>query len=638
MSTHKYFDRICIVVLIATIVATVLFMNGKNLGLASVIDEDAETYEGDVNFTKNDYNGTWEKEDACTITLDGDSAKVKGNGAYFYGNRLVIAGGGYYEVSGELNAGQIVVDAYDSSKVFIKLDGASVYCPDDAAIRVDQADKVFLTLAAGTENSLSSGETYSDDALSDGSGGVIFSHDDLTINGSGSLDITASYKHGIDANDDLVITGGKISVTAPEDAIHVNDDFKFTGADLTINAGDDAIHADENILVAGGSILINECYEGLEALTIDVQDGNIEVYPSDDGFNANGSSQSSFGGFGGGPGKASDTDATEDDASEEDSDEDTWVHISGGTVTIINRSGMDADGIDSNGDIVISGGVVRVSLNGGGTNNAIDYGSESGGVFRVDGGTVVACGGSTMMEAASDSSTQCTVLYNFDETTQDNTYVSLADEAGNELAGWEVPCGFNSLTFSCPGIKQGKTYNIRLGEETAEITFDLTSVSLGNSEGGFGGFGGFGGGFGGFGGGRHNKEDSESGDDESESLSDRSGDSDFTPPEMPTDGEGFTPPEMPADGGDFTPPEMPDGEDFTLPDMPKDGGDFSPPGFGQGGDFTGPGQETEQEEAVDVSKGTPVTELSSDVWIWVGVSVASLILALVLIVLYRRRR
>ena len=79
MSTHKYFDRICIAVLITTILATVLFMNGKSLGLVSVIDEDAETYEGDVNFTKNDYNGTWEKEDACTITLDGDSAKVKGN-------------------------------------------------------------------------------------------------------------------------------------------------------------------------------------------------------------------------------------------------------------------------------------------------------------------------------------------------------------------------------------------------------------------------------------------------------------------------------------------------------------------------------------------------------------------------------
>lgn len=597
MSTHKYFDRICIIVLVITLVVTVLFINGKKLGLISVVDEDAETYEGDANFTKNDYNGIWNKEDACVITLKGDSAKVKGNGAYFYDNKLVIAGGGYYVLSGSLDSGQIVVDAYDSSKVFMKLNGVEMYCPDDAALRVDQADKVFLTLAEGTENKLSSGGTYSDEALLDGAGGVIFTHDDLTINGSGTLDITAEYKHGIVANDDLVITGGRISVTAPEDAFHVNDAFKFTGAALTVNAGDDAIHADERILVAGGSILINECYEGMESLTVDIQDGDVEIHPSDDGINANGGSQDMFGDFGGGPGGLRDTAEKEETGTEDSTDEETWVHISGGTVTIINDSGMDADGIDSNGDILITGGDVRVSLNGSGTNNAIDYGSESGGICKIDGGTVIACGGSSMVEEVSDTSTQCSVLYNLDERTEDGTRVSLTDENGNELIGWEVPCGFTSVNLSCPGIEQGKTYNLCSGDEITEVTFDSTSVTIGNSAGGFGDPGGNGG----PGGGQPGNRTGEDGD--------------------------FTPPDMPSKDGDFTPPDMPSGN-----------GAFTPPDFGRQGGFGGPGGKEKEDESVIVSTGTNVTELSADVWIWLVSSVAVLVLSLVLVRRYSRRR
>ena len=44
--------------------------------------------------------------------------------------------------------------------------------------------------------------------------GVIFSKADLTINGSGTLEIIGNYKHGVVSKDDLVITGGEISVTA----------------------------------------------------------------------------------------------------------------------------------------------------------------------------------------------------------------------------------------------------------------------------------------------------------------------------------------------------------------------------------------------------------------------------------------
>ena len=204
MSTHKNFNIICVGITVLAIVFTILFMNGDKLGLKSVIDEDAEAYEDSEYFTANDQNGSWDDTDATTITLKGDTCKISGNGAYVNGNKVVISGGGKYVISGTWDDGSIVVDAYESSKVFIKLTGVNIYCSDDACFRVNQADKVFLTLLDDTENTFESGEEYSDEALEDGTGGVVFAHDDLTINGYGSLNITANYKHGIDANDDLI--------------------------------------------------------------------------------------------------------------------------------------------------------------------------------------------------------------------------------------------------------------------------------------------------------------------------------------------------------------------------------------------------------------------------------------------------
>ena len=134
-----------------------------------------------------------------------------------------------------------ILIAGNSDKIWILLDGVSLHCDDSAAFLVEQAGKVFLTLADGTENSISSGAEYGSESISAGIDGAIYSRDDLTINGSGSLCVTAAYKHGIVCNDDLVIVGGTLEVTAPQDGIHANDSARLANAELTINAGDDGI-------------------------------------------------------------------------------------------------------------------------------------------------------------------------------------------------------------------------------------------------------------------------------------------------------------------------------------------------------------------------------------------------------------
>lgn len=573
MMTHNNINKICVVVTIIALVLTVLFMNGKKLGLQSVVDEDAETYEDSKYFTANDQRADWDESDATTITLSGDSCKISGNGAYWNEDKVVITGGGYYVITGELNDGSIVVDAYESSKVFIKLNGVNITCSYDACFRIEQADKVFVTLAEGTDNSFESGAEYSDAALEDGTGGAIFAHDDLTINGNGSLSITAAYKHGIDANDDFMIAGGNITISAPKDAIHVNDsvrimnasvtidaqddgivttkedsymymesgtlnitcsgdgvnsagDVIIEGGELNITAGDDGIHSDKNVTVADGYINIPKCYEGIEALTIDVTGGEIEIYPTDDGFNANGGSGDAFGMQGGmngqemnmggpdgnfNPGENFDlssmtsqnestegdtasseqiTDSSGDSSEENNEEKETYINISGGKITIINETGRDADGLDSNGSIYISGGEIFVSLSGNGTNNALDYGSENNGICEINGGTVIACGGSGMIEEISTTSTQASIMYNLSSTAKANTTVKLTSSDGTEMLSYEIPCSYSSVVVSTPEMKQGETYTLNMGDTEEVITLDSVAGTFGTAVSTMGGMGG----------------------------------------------------------------------------------------------------------------------------------------------------
>ena len=317
---------------------------------------------------------------------------------------------------------------------------------------------------------------FSQEAEAAGMDGTVFSRDDLSINGMGSLTVSASEAHGIVGNDDLVIAGGKITVDAALDALHANDGLRITSAEMQLNAGDDGIsltgteselylesgnieitaadsglsagnlihivggtlkihsdddgisaardilveggemeisagddgiHADNAVAIREGTVRIPACYEGIEAITIDISGGEIAIYPEDDGLNANGAT----GGFGGRPGGGGpggfgglrpfeenngnmaherpdferpdgpagmpqgnppfEPDATEALTAEaKTSDVDTWIHVSGGSITVVNDVARDADGLDSNGDIIISGGIIRVSLTNSGSNSS----------------------------------------------------------------------------------------------------------------------------------------------------------------------------------------------------------------------------------------------------------------------------
>lgn len=608
MSTGKHFSALCALVLALALAVTVLFMNGEKLGIRVIRDEDSEAHEDSGYFTTNDQNTAWTA--ATTITLSGDTATVSGSGAYANGGSVTIASAGYYDVTGTLTDGSLIVDAGKNAKVFLRLNGVTITCSDDAAIRVDQADKVFLTLAEGTENTVTSGETYSEAALADKTDGAIFAHDDLTINGSGALTVTAAYKHGIAANDSLRITGGKITVTAPADTVHVNDSLHITGAAITLSAGDDAIHSDTSVAILGGSLTVNTCCEGVEAPEILIEDGAVTVTSTDDGINACGTETSD----GSLPG----------------------VTISGGTVTLLNPSGRDADGIDSNGNIDINGGLVYISLVGDGGNCALDYGSENGGACRINGGTVVACGGSTMLETMSENSAQPSLLY-AGTTQAAGTEIALQDSSGETLLTYAAPNSFSAVLVSCPEMATGSTYTLTLGTTSQEIPLTQVATTYGVS-GGMGGDrgGNMGGGMGDMGdmGGRGGMNGGPGGSTPTSGTADSATDDTAFP------GGSGTPPTKPDGDSDSRPsgeaPTRPDGEDGTTdrptppdgdtggtmpaaPDASADGQPVTP----QDGQTT-PDQQAETGESFTLDKNGKVLLLASAAVLALGLTVAFL--------------
>ena len=262
---------------------------------ASDIDFDLELTEStiDTEFTDREKSGSYKASEAVKITLNKTTATVSGSGVKADGSTITITEEGVYIVSGTLEDGQIIVDASDSDKVQIVLDGVHINCKTNAAIYVREADKVFITLAENSSNTLGGGNEYTqiDDNTVDG---VIFSKSNLVCNGTGSLTIEADYKHGIVSKDDLVITGGTYKIAAADNGITAKDQIKILNGSFDIDAANSAVKAKNtddaelgNIYIAGGIFTIEAEQDGFHATgSIVVDDGTITVNSGDDGFHA----------------------------------------------------------------------------------------------------------------------------------------------------------------------------------------------------------------------------------------------------------------------------------------------------------------------------------------------------------------
>ena len=195
--------------------------------------------------------------DPDTYIKLGTETTIEGQGAEVSNNKVTITKAGTYSVSGKVEDGQIIVDAGKEDKVYLILNGADINCSNSAPIYVKNAKKAIISLAEGTENNITDGETYVfEDESSNDPNAAIFSKDDMTIIGSGKLTVNANYNNGIASNDDLKIQSGNIIVNAKNNGIKGKDCINVTDGNITINSKGDGMKADNTTDDSKGYIYI----------------------------------------------------------------------------------------------------------------------------------------------------------------------------------------------------------------------------------------------------------------------------------------------------------------------------------------------------------------------------------------------
>lgn len=464
----------------------------------------------DFAYSDRDRDASYDEAAATKIALTGQGATVSGEGAAVEGSTVIITAAGTYVVSGELTAGSLTVNAGDADKVQIVLSGASIRNEAGPALNIQQADKVFVTLAAGSQNTLADGASYTLAEGEDEPNAALYSKADLTINGTGALTVEGNYRHGVNSKDDLVVTGGTLTVTAKEDGVRGKDCVKVADGSFAITAGGDGVKSNNDedptrgfVSIDGGTFAVEAGDEGFQAATyLRLAGGDAQIKAADHALRSDVEAAMSGGTYvveAGGKGMNPETkftmdggtftvagceegieaqevivndgelnitasddginaavaersDETAEAAVATNASEDCLIQINGGMVTV----DAGGDGLDSNGYVEVNGGVVLASGSAGGGDSALDY--EYG--AKITGGAVILAGATGMAETFTEG-TQPFAMVAAEGAA--GTNLAVTDEAGTVLVSYTVPKAFQCAVVSAPGLTEGATGKVIVG-------------------------------------------------------------------------------------------------------------------------------------------------------------------------------
>ena len=365
MKLKRTFTKVLSIIAAGFIAAAVILTGGTGGMTSASAAAGTPVYSSSDLFTDRDLSQTADQSDAVTFTVtDGEDIRITEAGTYV--------------LSGTASDVTVYVEAGKNDKVQLVLQGLNLTNSDFPCIDVISADKVFVTTSA--DSSLSVTGTFRADG-STNTDGVIFSRSDLTLNGTATLTILST-DNGVVSKDDLKITGGTYIVTANSKAFEANDSIRVLDGTFTIRAGTDGFHAENDednskgyLYIGGGNITIACGDDGLHAATVvQVDDGNVTVTAAE-------GIEGTFVQINGGTVNIT---ASDDgiNAASKSSAVETAAEFNGGTVTVSMGAG-DTDGIDSNGNLYINGGVISVT-----GNSTFDYDgtcSFTGGTVYVNG-------------------------------------------------------------------------------------------------------------------------------------------------------------------------------------------------------------------------------------------------------------
>jgi len=525
--------------------------------VAAEIPVNGETHDDAADYT-------WDAAEEITVQLNGDSITAGSPDVVIDGSTATITAAGTYRLSGSLSDGQVIVETEDEDTVRLILDGVEITSASSAPIYISKADKTILVLAEGSVNTITDGSSYVlADPESDEPNAAIFAISDLTITGTGSLEVNGNYNDGIATKDGLILAAGSISVSvvddgirgkdyvyvkeggitvtaqgdgikadndtdtskgfitidlgrievtsggdaisaqtnvlvsggelildagggsdavidenlsakgikggssvtiangivtidSADDSLHSNNSITINNGVVTLSSGDDGMHADTALTINAGDVRVLKSYEGIESAVITLNNGSVKVNASDDGINVSGGVDGSgimpgghpFGGKQGpgGPPPGQDT---------FNYTGDYYLYINGGLISV----DAGGDGIDSNGAIEMTNGIVIVNGPTQDMNGALDY---MGG-FKMKGGFLVTAGSAGMAQAPDSSSSQNSLLLNLTSAQQAGTTIHIQDSSGKDILTFTPAKAYQSITYSSPYLVTGETYTVFLG-------------------------------------------------------------------------------------------------------------------------------------------------------------------------------
>ncbi len=294
----------------------------------------------------------------CSVHFADSGTTVTGAGVTVSGNVITVTSAGVYALSGCCSNGKVIVEAGDDDEVTLLLNGLELSCSDNSAIECRNAGKLVISIAGGTENTVSDASEYTFPDGSNEPDAALYSRCDLIINGSGVLNVNGNYKDGIKCKDGLKLCGGTINVTSVDDGIKGRDYIIIGGGTININAGGDGLkttNSDDETLgyinMTGGDITIVSKKDAIQAetefamdsgsLTINTGSGSASVEHSNSGDMRN----------------PFDMDSSDNTESMKGIKAGTLIEIKGGEIMI----DAEDDSIHSNGNVLINGGTLKLS-------------------------------------------------------------------------------------------------------------------------------------------------------------------------------------------------------------------------------------------------------------------------------------
>lgn len=386
---------------------------------------------GTLVITGNYNNGVHTTKD---LTIQKLKTKITGYNNAIKGNNSVTITSGtvqaYAKTGNGIKSEDNDVSSSDNQKGTIAINGGTVYVDS----LHDAIDSAYDVVVDQLDETVSTSVT-----IKTGKNSTYY-----------SSSFKADSEKGLKALNSITINNGLVTIAASDDAVHANygetlangskglGNITVNGGTLQVASGDDGLHADNTLSITGGKVVVTNATEGFEGNYINISGGYSYIYGTDDGVNCSKKSFSSCA-----------------------------FTMTDGYLDVAVKSG-DTDGIDSNGNFTLSGGVIVTRGAAGTTSSGMSTGLDVDGTCSMTGGTLIAFNGLERFPSTSSG-----VLY---AGTQSSSQVGPGGNSGP--GGWAYS-GSSGVSLQAGNYTlSGTNIDISFTNDYAYSSFLIYSSSL----------------------------------------------------------------------------------------------------------------------------------------------------------------